>query len=236
MFDIYYFILVVPMAIFALVAQGMVKSAYSKYAQVPTTRGLSGCQVAELILKSAGIYDVTIEAIAGELTDHYDPKAKVLRLSEGVYNHATVAACGIAAHEAGHAVQHATGYAPLYLRNQIITATRIGSSLSMPLIFAGIIIAGFTSQASDLSYYIIMAGIALFGLSVIFQVLTLPVEFNASRRAISLLGSQMILTQQELEGAKAVLRAAALTYVAAMAQAIASLLRLLLLFGRRSRD
>lgn len=235
-FDPYYFLLVMPMAILALIAQGMVSRTFNQYASVPTTRGLSGRQVAELMLKNAGIYDVSIEAVPGTLTDHYDPKQKVLRLSEAVYGSSSVSACGVAAHEAGHAIQHASGYAPLHIRNAIIPMTRIGSSLSMPLILLGILIAGFSSSASNFSYYVILAGIALFGLSVLFQVLTLPVEFNASRRAIQVLGNQMILTGEELSGAKKVLRAAALTYVAAMAQALASLLRLILLFGRRSND
>ena len=192
-----------------------------------------------MILQQAGIYDVPVEMTGGELSDHYDPSARVLRLSGSVFNGHSIAAIGVAAHECGHAIQHQDGYAPLSIRNAIIPATRIGSNLSIPLILIGVIIGRLSSQgmASDLSYYVIMGGIALFGLSVVFQLLTLPVEFNASRRALRILGDGMYLTSEELTGARKVLVAAALTYVAALAQALANLLRLILIYGGgRRRD
>ena len=238
-FDSYYIILVLPTVIFALIAQGIVKSTYRKYSSVPTSRGVTGKAVAEMILQQAGIYDVPVEMTGGELSDHYDPSARVLRLSGSVFNGHSIAAIGVAAHECGHAIQHQDGYAPLSIRNAIIPATRIGSNLSIPLILIGVIIGRLSSQgmASDLSYYVIMGGIALFGLSVVFQLLTLPVEFNASRRALRILGDGMYLTSEELTGARKVLVAAALTYVAALAQALANLLRLILIYGGgRRRD
>lgn len=238
-FDSYYIILVLPTVIFALIAQGIVKSTYRKYSSVPTSRGLTGKAVAEMILQQAGIYDVPVEMTGGELSDYYDPSARVLRLSGSVFNGHSIAAIGVAAHECGHAIQHQDGYAPLSIRNAIIPATRIGSNLSIPLILIGVIIGRLSSQgmASDLSYYVIMGGIALFGLSVVFQLLTLPVEFNASRRALRILGDGMYLTSEELTGARKVLVAAALTYVAALAQALANLLRLILIYGGgRRRD
>ena len=238
-FDSYYIILVLPTVIFALIAQGIVKSTYRKYSSLPTSRGLTGKAVAEMILQQAGIYDVPVEMTGGELSDHYDPSARVLRLSGSVFNGHSIAAIGVAAHECGHAIQHQDGYAPLSIRNAIIPATRIGSNLSIPLILIGVIIGRLSSQgmASDLSYYVIMGGIALFGLSVVFQLLTLPVEFNASRRALRILGDGMYLTSEELTGARKVLVAAALTYVAALAQALANLLRLILIYGGgRRRD
>lgn len=236
-FDIYYLILVLPTVIFALIAQASVKSTVNKYSQVPTRRGMTGKQVAEAILQGAGIFDVSVEPVAGTLTDHYDPSAKVVRLSETVYNSYSIAACGIAAHECGHAIQHNVGYGPLSIRNAIIPITRIGSNLSMPLILAGILMGQFTSGGgtSDFGYTLIMLGIAAFGLSVVFQVITLPVEFNASSRALGILSNSMMLDQDELTGARKVLTAAAMTYVAAMAQALANMIRLLMLFGRGSR-
>ncbi|MBQ7059181.1 MAG: zinc metallopeptidase [Firmicutes bacterium] len=238
-FDSYYFILVLPTVIFALVAQGIVKSAYRKYSTVPTSRGLTGKIVAEEILHQAGIFDVPVEITGGELSDHYDPTGRVLRLSASVFNGNSVAAIGVAAHECGHAIQHRDGYMPLSIRNAIIPATRIGSNLSIPLILIGVVIGRLSSQgmASELSYYVIMGGIALFALSVVFQLVTLPVEFNASRRALQILGNGMYLTNEELSGARKVLVAAALTYVAALAQALANLLRLILIYGGgRRRD
>ena len=237
-FDSYYIILVLPTVIFALIAQGIVKSTYRKYSSVPTSRGLTGKAVAEMILQQAGIYDVPVEMTGGELSDHYDPSARVLRLSGSVFNGHSIAAIGVAAHECGHAIQHQDGYAPLSIRNAIIPATRIGSNLSIPLILIGVIIGRLSSQgmASDLSYYVIMGGIALFGLSVVFQLLTLPVEFNASRRALRILGDGMYLTSEELTGARKVLVAAALTYVAALASSMLQLLRLIILARGNSRD
>ena len=238
-FDRYYLILVLPTVLLALGAQAMVNSTYNRYSRVPVQRGISGREVAEMILNAAGIFDVPVQMVQGTLTDHYDPSAKVLRLSENVYNGRSIAAVGVAAHECGHAIQHQQGYAPLQIRNAIIPATRIGSRLSMPLIILGIIVSGATNstRGTDFGRYVIMAGIALFSLSVIFQLLTLPVEFNASRRALQILGGGMYLSHDELSGARKVLTAAALTYVAALAQSLASLLRLLLIFGGgRRRD
>jgi len=238
-FDRYYLILVLPTVLLALAAQALVNSTYNRYSRVPVQRGISGREVAEMILNAAGIFDVPVQMVQGTLTDHYDPSAKVLRLSENVYNGRSIAAVGVAAHECGHAIQHQQGYAPLQIRNAIIPATRIGSRLSMPLIILGIIVSGATNytRGTDFGWYVIMAGIALFSLSVIFQLLTLPVEFNASRRALQILGGGMYLSQDELSGARKVLTAAALTYVAALAQSLASLLRLLLIFGGgRRRD
>lgn len=199
---------------------------------------MTGQEVAVQMLRNAGIMDVRVQMVAGHLTDHYDPKNRVLRLSESVFNSSSIAAIGVAAHEAGHAIQHQEGYGPLHLRNAIIPLTRIGSSLSMPLIFIGIAMGGLSSAASamNMGWYIIVAGIALFGVAVLFQVITLPVEFNASRRALVTLGSTQILMEDEVKKARKVLSAAALTYVAAMAQAVANLLRLLLIVGGRRRD
>ena len=232
--DIYYILLVLPTVIFALVAQAKVKSTVSQYSQVRTRRGMTGKQVAEAILQGAGIFDVTVEPTSGSLTDHYDPSTKTVRLSETVYAQTSIAACGIAAHECGHAIQHNVGYGPLSLRNAIIPITRIGSNLSMPLIIVGLLVSSFTARSgstSDFGYTLIMIGIFAFGLSVLFQVITLPVEFNASSRALSILSSSMMLDQDELDGAKKVLKAAAMTYVAAMAQALANMIRLLMIFG-----
>lgn len=236
--DQYYIILVLPTVILALYAQAKVKSTFNKYSQERSRRGMTGQEVALAIMRGAGIMDVPVEMVAGHLTDHYDPRSRVLRLSESVCNSSSIAAVGVAAHEAGHAIQHQVGYAPLHIRNAIIPLTRLGSNLSMPLIFVGIIMGGLSSSTSgNMGWYIILLGIALFGVAVLFQVITLPVEFNASSRALRLLGESQILMEDEVAKAKKVLQAAALTYVAAMAQALANLLRLLLIVGgRRNRN
>ncbi len=236
--DQYYILLVLPTVILALYAQAKVNSTFNRYRQERSYRGMTGQEVALQMLRNAGIMDVPVQMVAGHLTDHYDPKNRVLRLSESVFNSSSIAAIGVAAHEAGHAIQHQEGYGPLHLRNAIIPLTRIGSSLSMPLIFIGIAMGGLSSAASamNMGWYIIIAGIALFGVAVLFQVITLPVEFNASRRALVTLGSTQILMEDEVKKARKVLSAAALTYVAAMAQAVANLLRLLLIVGGRRRD
>ena len=207
-FDYYYLILVVPAILFALWAQSQVNSAFNQYSKVRTLRGLTGAQAAEAVLRAHGIYDVQIQHIAGNLTDHFDPRDKVIRLSDNVFHNDSVAAVGVAAHEAGHAVQYAEGYGPIKLRNAII--------LSAPSL--------------------IYLGIAFFGCSTVFQAVTLPVEFNASNRALAALESGGMLSQEEMPGARKTLRAAALTYVAALAVSIAQLLRLLLLFGGRRDD
>ena len=236
--DQYYILLVLPTVLLALYAQSKVNSTFNRYRQERSYRGMTGQEVAVQMLRNAGILDVPVEMVAGHLTDHYDPKNRVLRLSESVFNSSSIAAIGVAAHEAGHAIQHQEGYGPLHLRNAIIPLTRIGSNLSMPLIFIGIAMGGLSSAASatNMGWYIIVAGIALFGVAVLFQVITLPVEFNASRRALQTLGNMQILLEDEVKKARKVLSAAALTYVAAMAQAVANLLRLLLIVGGRRRD
>ena len=236
--DQYYILLVLPTVILALYAQAKVNSTFNRYRQERSYRGMTGQEVALQMLRNAGIMDVPVEMVAGHLTDHYDPKNRVLRLSESVFHSSSIAAIGVAAHEAGHAIQHQEGYGPLHLRNAIIPLTRIGSTLSMPLIFIGIAMGGLSSAVSSMNmgWYIIVAGIALFGVAVLFQVITLPVEFNASRRALVTLGNTQILTEDEVKKARKVLSAAALTYVAAMAQAVANLLRLLLIVGGRRRD
>ena len=207
-FDMTYLVLVVPALLIALIAQIQVKSAFSRYARVRCTSGLTGAQAAQRILQANGITDVRIEHISGKLTDHFDPQAKVIRLSDEVYGVASIAAVGVAAHEAGHAVQYATDYAPIRIRAAIIPATRIGSNLSWPLLIAGLI---FNWSV------LVWAGILLFGLVTVFQLATLPVEFNASRRALAAIESRNLLTDDELRGARSVLRADAMTYGAAAA-------------------
>ena len=233
--DPYYLILVVPTLLFAMYAQYRVKSTYHRYSQVSCRMGYTGAQAAGAILRSAGILDVGIEHVAGQLSDHYDPRKKVLRLSDGVYGSSSIAALGVAAHEVGHAIQHQEGYFPLKLRNAIIPITQIGSTLSMPLILLGILFGGVRGN-TDFGYFFIQIGILLFGVAVVFQLITLPVEFNASRRALAILGETNLLLEDEVPQARRVLSAAALTYVAAAATALASLLRLLLIFGRRNSN
>ena len=222
-FDTTYLVLVVPALLIALIAQIQVKSAFSRYARVRCTSGLTGAQAAQRILQANGITDVRIEHISGKLTDHFDPQAKVIRLSDEVYGVASIAAVGVAA----HAVQYATDYAPIRIRAAIIPATRIGSNLSWPLLIAGLI---FNWSV------LVWAGILLFGLVTVFQLATLPVEFNASRRALAAIESRNLLTDDELRGARSVLRAAAMTYVAALLVSFAQLLRLIILYGNRRRD
>ena len=228
----YYFdptyILVVIGLVLCLGASVMVKTTYKKYSDVYPMRHITGAEAAARILRNAGITDVRIEEIEGDLTDHYDPRSKVLRLSQLTYNTSSVAAIGVAAHEAGHAVQHNTGYFPLKLRNTILPLANLGSQLGVPLVVIGLIFSfGDT---------LINLGIILFAFAVLFQVVTLPVEFNASRRAVRMLESQEILYDEELTGCKKVLSAAAMTYVAAAASSALQLLRLVLLSGRRRRD
>lgn len=230
----YYFdptyILIIIGVIISLIAQARVKTAFSKYSKVRAKSGMTGAEVAERLLRANGITDVSITAIRGNMTDHYDPKNKVLGLSETVYGVPSVAAVAVAAHEVGHCIQHDQGYAPLSFRTALVPVANFGSSLSWIFILAGIIFGGgFSSILIDI-------GIILFSAAVLFQVVTLPVEFNASRRALVQLQNNGFLYSDEMKGGKKVLRAAALTYVAATLAAILQLLRLLLLFGRRSRD
>ncbi len=219
-------IILIPAIIFSIVAQIMVKSAFSEYSKVRNSRGLTGADAAREILDRNGLTNVRIEHISGSLTDHYDPKANVIRLSDDVYGSATVAAVGVAAHEAGHAVQYAEGYYPIKIRNAIIPVTRFGSSLSTPLVILGLVLSWD---------FLITAGILLFCAVVLFQAITLPVEFNASGRALKTLRSSHFLEDDEMKGARSVLTAAAMTYVAAMLSALLSLVRLLVISGRRRR-
>ena len=219
-------IILIPAIIFSIAAQIMVKSAFSEYSKVRNSRGLTGADAAREILDRNGLTNVRIEHISGSLTDHYDPKANVIRLSDDVYGSATVAAVGVAAHEAGHAVQYAEGYYPIKIRNAIIPVTRFGSSLSTPLVILGLALSWD---------FLITAGILLFCAVVLFQAITLPVEFNASGRALKTLRSSHFLEDDEMKGARSVLTAAAMTYVAAMLSALLSLVRLLVISGRRKR-
>lgn len=224
--NFYYLILVMPMIIFSLIASVKVKSAFNKYSKVLSQRGLTGAQAAEEVLKFYGITNVAIQHTPGELTDHYDPKTNVIRLSDKVYNSSSVASIGVACHEAGHAAQYAEGYSPVKIRSVIYPACSIGSKVGFPLAFLGLV---FSFD------FLVTLGIALFGLAVLFQVLTLPVEFNASRRAIKVIDEIGVLRDDEISGAKKVLTAAALTYVASLAVSVANLLRLILLSNRNRR-
>lgn len=216
-------VIMIPVLLFSFYCQIKVKRAFRRYSSVHAMCGMTGAQAAARLLQLNGITDVQIRQIGGTLTDYYDPKNKEICLSGDVYNATSVAAIGVACHEAGHACQHAQGYAPLKIRNAAIPATRIGSTLGIPLVLLGMV---FTWRP------LIMVGIVLYALVALFQLLTLPVEFNASRRALQTIESNQFLTEQEYRGAKKVLTAAALTYVAALASALATLLRLLLLAGR----
>ena len=226
-FDYYYLILVVPALLLAIWAQVQVKTTYRKYSRVPNSRGMTGAYAAQAVLNFYGITDVRIERVSGNLTDHYDPRSKVIRLSDGVYNSSTVAAVGIACHEAGHAAQHAENYAPIKIRNAIIPVCNIGSTIGIPLA-----LIGWIFSFSILIY----VGLGLYAAVFIFQVATLPVEFNASRRAIRVIDETQLLRDDEIGGAKKVLAAAAMTYVASMMVSLANLLRLLLRFSNNRRD
>ena len=222
--DRYYLIFVLPAMLLALWAQYKVNSTYQKFSKIKNHRGITGAEVAVKILNLYGVYNVRVEHISGMLTDHFDPRTNVIRLSDGVYSGTSVAALGVAAHETGHALQHAKGYVPIKLRNMVVPVATLGSNLAVPLAILGLILG---------APVLVDAGIILFTAVVAFQFITLPVEFNASSRAISVLDSQGILYGEELTGAKKVLGAAALTYVAAAAVALGNLLRLLALRGRR---
>lgn len=227
--DIYlYYItgfIMIPVIIFAFICQLKVQSNYKKYGRIRNARNMTGAQAAYELLQLNGITDVRIKRISGNLTDHYNPKTKEICLSEGVFNSNSIAAVGIACHEAGHACQHAQGYFPLKIRNFIIPVTRFGSTLGIPLALIGII---FSWQP------LIYIGIILYAVVAVFQLITLPVEFNASKRALQTIRTNSFLVGAEYNGARKVLTAAALTYVAALASSLATLLRLLLVAGRRS--
>ena len=223
-----YLVLVLPCLILAMWASSNVNSTFKKYSSQRSVRGLTGADAAMRVLRHNGVTNVRIERVSGNLTDHYDPRTNVIRLSDSVYSSTSTAAIGVASHEAGHAVQYAQNYAPIKLRAAIIPITNLGSKLAMPLILAGILFSAFGNT-------LVMLGIAAFGLSVVFQLITLPVELDASRRAMNAIEAAGLLTSEEQQGAKKTLKAAALTYVAATATAIAQLLRLIVIFGGRGR-
>ena len=222
----YYLILVMPMILLSLFASAKVNSAFKKYSAFKSLRGLTGAQAAGEVLRFYGINNVAVERVSGTLTDHYDPKSNVIRLSDKVYDSTSVAAIGVACHEAGHAAQYAEGYLPVKLRSVIYPACSIGSKLGFPLALLGIV---FSFE------FLITLGVAFFTLAVFFQLVTLPVEFNASRRAVKVIDEIGILQTEEISGVKKVLTAAALTYVASFAVSLANLLRLILLSNRRNR-
>lgn len=225
--DWLYIILVLPAVILSIFASAKVKTTFNKYSKEFSSSGLTGAEVARRILYENGLYDVKVEQTHGHLTDHYDPRTNVVRLSDSTYSSSSSAAIGVAAHEVGHAIQHATNYFPLKVRNAIVPATNIGAKLSMPLIVLGIILSAVGPYFAYIAYF----GVACFSLCAIFQLLTLPTEFNASRRALRSIDECGILTSDERVGAKKVLSAAAMTYVAALAVTLAQLLRLVLIVG-----
>lgn len=225
-FDYYYVILIIPALLISIWAQTKVNSTFNKYSKIFSSRGYTAAQIARYILDANGLYNVNVERVNGNLTDHFDPKSNVVRLSDSVHNSTSVAAIGVAAHEVGHAIQHAVGYGPIKIRAAIIPITQIGSKLSMPLILFGLL---FSFQP------IISLGIIFFATATIFQLVTLPVEFNASNRALAILEERDYLYGEELTGAKKTLSAAAMTYVAALIVSAVQLLRLILLFGNRGR-
>ena len=230
-YDWTYFIIVVPVFILAMVASGNVKSTFRKYAKVYSASRITGAEAAERVLRGHGVTNVRIEQVSGSLTDNYDPRNNVIHLSQDVYSSTSVAAIGVAAHEAGHACQYADNYGPVRLRMAIIPMTNIGSQLSVPLIILGIVLSGFSSIFYAMAY----VGLFLFALCVFFQLVTLSVEFNASHRALESIDQQGMLSEEEIQGSKKVLHAAAMTYVAALAVAVAQLLRFALLVSGGSR-
>ena len=231
-FDWTYVVLVLPCILLSLWASANVNSTFKRYSGQYSRRGLTGAQAAERVLRSNGVTNVRIERVSGNLTDHFDPRSNVIRLSDNVYGNTSTAAIGVACHEAGHAVQYAQNYAPIRIRSAVIPATNLGSKLAMPLILLGLLIG----LKGDLSYFLVYLGIGCFGLSLVFQLVTLPVEFDASRRAMAAIAQSELLTEEEQRGARKTLSAAALTYVAATAVALSQLLRLLILFGGRRKN
>ncbi len=223
--DIYYLVLIIPAFILSLIAQIKVKTTFSKYSGLLSSKNVTGAEAAEKVLSANGVYDVRIERVSGSLTDHFDPRSKVIRLSDSVYSSTSVAAIGVAAHEAGHAVQHAQGYSPIKIRNTLVPIVNFGSSFSWIAIMLGF---AFSNNI------LILVGIGLFSFATLFQLVTLPVELNASKRAMQTISKSGLLVQgNEMKGAGKVLTAAAMTYVAAVVMSIAQLLRLLLIFGKR---
>lgn len=233
-FDMTYLLIVLPCIILSLWASANVKNTFNKYAAKHSARRITGAQAAQRVLQANGVSNVRIERVSGQLTDHFDPRSNVIRLSDQVFDSTSIASIGVACHEAGHAVQHATHYAPIKLRTAVIPITNIGSRLAMPLILIGVLL----SYLGNFSYTLVYIGIACFALTLVFELITLPVEFNASHRAIRAIEEYGMLDADEIKGAKKTLQAAALTYIAAAAVTLAQLLRLILLFGnrRRSRD
>ena len=232
-FDWTYMVLVLPCIILSLWASSNVKSTFNRYSKQYSSRRITGAEAANRVLSANGVTGVRIERVSGNLTDHFDPKTNVIRLSDSVYDSTSTAAIGVACHEAGHAVQYAYSYGPIRLRAAVIPVTNFGSRIAMPLILLGVLLSAFM----EASYTLVYLGIACFGLSLVFQLITLPVEFNASRRAMQAIEQVNILTDEEQKGARKTLTAAALTYVAATAVALSQLLRLLVVFGgRRRRD
>ena len=221
------YILVLIGVLICMAASAKMRSTFQRYSRVMSHSGMTGREAAERLLRGAGIYDVRVEYVSGNLTDHYDPRNKVLRLSDSTYSSASVAAVGVAAHECGHAIQHAVGYAPLNIRSALVPVANFGSTIAWPLIVLGLFISGNSSSL------LIQIGILAFSLSVLFQIVTLPVEFNASGRAIRILGESGMLYPDEISGTKRVLGAAALTYVASAASAILQLIRIILITGGR---
>ena len=236
-FDWSYLVLVVPALLFSLWASARVNSTFKKYSAMRNARGMTGAEAARAVLNANGVTDVRIEYVSGNLTDHYDPKEKVIRLSQDVYDAATPAAVGVAAHEAGHAAQYAANYLPIRIRAAIIPATNIGSKLSVPLIILGLLLPGLRIFAPYTEFFNLIAwiGVACYSLCVLFQLVTLPTEFNASRRAVAAIERCGLLLPEEQQGAKKVLTAAALTYVAALSASLAQLLRLIIIVGGRQR-
>lgn len=224
------YILVVIGAVICMIASARVKGTFNKYSQLRSRSGMNGAQVAQRVLQAAGIYDVQVRHVSGSLTDHYDPRTKTVNLSDPVYNATSVAALGVAAHECGHAIQHAKSYAPLSIRSALVPVANFGSMLAWPVILIGLL---FNTRSSGL---IIDIGILLFSAAVLFQLVTLPVEFDASRRALVMLRTQGILADDELKYTRRVLKSAALTYVASAAAAILQLLRIILITNGRRRD
>ena len=224
------YILVVIGAVICMIASARVKGTFNKYSQLRSMSGMNGAQVAQRVLQAAGIYDVQVRHVSGSLTDHYDPRTKTVNLSDPVYNATSVAALGVAAHECGHAIQHAKSYAPLSIRSALVPIATFGSMLAWPVILIGLL---FNTRSSGL---IIDIGILLFSAAVLFQLVTLPVEFDASRRALVMLRTQGILADDELRYTRRVLKSAALTYVASAAAAILQLLRIILITNGRRRD
>lgn len=229
-FDWTYFFLVLPAMIFAMIASAGVNSTFAKYSKQYSSRGVTGAQAARLVLDKNGLQNIPIEQISGKLTDHYDPRSNVIRLSSDVYNGTSTASIGVACHEVGHAIQHATGYTPIKIRSAIVPITNIGSKLAVPLIIIGII----CSSLGEFFVWLAYIGLIGFALTAVFQLVTLPTEFNASSRALATIRDNNILTSEELKGSRKVLTAAAMTYVAALAVAVAQLLWLIIIVSRRT--